>query len=341
MAMKVFITRKIPEAGLTLLKEAGVKVTEYLDQHELTASELIQSCKEHDGLLSVGHNHLDERFLQECRHLRAISLMSAGFDQVDIKAATRLGIAIGHTPGVLNRATSDIALLLMLAVSRNALHMHKTIAKGEWDFFDPTANLGIELYGKTLGIFGLGKIGFEMAKKSSALFNMKVIYHNRTPNEKAENLLKARMVSFDELLRQSDVLSVHCNLSRQTRGIFDRSAFKLMQQSAIFINTARGAIHQEKDLIDALRKGMIWGAGLDVTNPEPMSNDNPLLSMPNVCVLPHIGSATFETRSAMAERAAKNILAGLNGEQMPYVANPGVYHGTDVQTGTESSGHEN
>lgn len=324
--MDIYITRKIPEAGLKLLQEAGHTVTQHTKKKELTTGELIHNCKKHDALMSVGPNKIDEEFLLECHNLKAISLLSAGYDNVDIRAATRLKIAIGHTPGVLNNATSDIALLLMLAVSRNAFFMHKTIAKGEWDFFDPTANLGTELSGKNLGVFGLGKIGFEMAAKCKAVYDMKIIYHNRSQNEEAEKELEASQVTFDELLQKSDVLSVHANLSSQTRGIFDREAFSSMKRSAIFINTARGGIHNEKDLIKALQNGVIWGAGLDVTNPEPMDKDNPLLSMANVCVLPHIGSATMQTRAAMAERAAQNIIAGLKGEEMPYAANPEVYN---------------
>jgi glyoxylate reductase len=323
--MKVFITRKIPETGLKLLQDAGYEVTQRTKRQELPAEELIEGCKDHDALLSIGPDKLNERFFRASGHLRAISLMSAGYDHVDINAATRLNIPIGYTPEVLNKATADIAFLLMLSVSRKAFHMHKSIAKGEWGFFDPTANLGMELYGKTLGVFGLGKIGFEMAKKCTALYAMKVIYHNRSRNEHAEKELEARPVSFEELLMKSDVLSVHANLSPQTRGIFDMEAFRKMKHSAVFINTARGAIHNEKDLTEALQNGVIWGAGLDVTHPEPMDKDNPLLSMPSVCVLPHIGSATVETRSAMANRAARNIIAGLKGERMPYVANPEVY----------------
>lgn len=323
--MNVFITRKIPETGLKLLNDAGHTVTQHTEKRELTAQELINTCKKHDALLSVGHNKIDEPFLIECRHLKAISLLSAGYDNVDIRAATRLKRAIGHTPGVLSKTTGDIALLLMLAVSRNAFYMHKSITKGEWGFFEPTANLGVELYGKTLGVFGLGKIGFDLAKKCTLIFNMKVIYHNRSRNRQAEQELGASPVSFDELLQKSDVLSVHTNLSPQTRGIFNMKAFSSMKRSAIFINTARGAIHNEEDLTEALQKEVIWGAGLDVTNPEPMIKNNPLLSMPNVCVLPHIGSATTEARSAMAERAAQNIIAGLNEKRMPYAVNPEVY----------------
>jgi glyoxylate reductase len=214
---------------------------------------------------------------------------------------------------------------LMLDTSRKAFYMHKSITKGEWGFFDPTANLGIELRGKTLGVFGLGKIGLEMAKCCIGAFGMQVIYHNRNRNEVAEKELNASRVSFDELLEQSDVLTVHTALTPETAGKFDWSAFNKMKSHSIFINTARGAIHNEQDLLRALVEKKIWGAGLDVTNPEPMRPDHPLLSMPNVSVLPHIGSATEETRAAMSVLAARNIIAGLKGERIPFVVNPDVY----------------
>jgi lactate dehydrogenase-like 2-hydroxyacid dehydrogenase len=213
----------------------------------------------------------------------------------------------------------------MLAASRKAFYVHKKILKGEWKFFDPTTDLGIELNGKTLGIFGLGKIGFEMAKRCVGAYNMKVIYHNRQHNVDAEKALNAVRVSFDELLQQSDVLSVHTALTAETKGIFNTTAFSKMKPSSIFINTARGAIHNEEDLRAALESGTIWGAGLDVTNPEPMLPDNPLLNMPNVAILPHIGSATVDTRNAMSVIAAKNVIAGLGGARLPHIVNPEIY----------------
>jgi phosphoglycerate dehydrogenase-like enzyme len=203
--------------------------------------------------------------------------------------------------------------------------MHKTIERGEWNFFDPMKNLGQELRNKTLGIFGLGRIGIELAKKAKAAYGMSIIYHNRSRNEIAERDLGAVYVSFDELLKRSDVLSVHVNLTDETSGVFNKGAFEKMKPNAIFINAARGAIHNEPDLIDALQKKTIWGAGLDVTHPEPMQRDNPLLEMENACVLPHIGSATEETREKMALMAAENIVKLLDGEQMPQVINPDVY----------------
>ena len=320
--MKVFATRFIPAIGLQLMQDAGISVTQWTQQRSLTPEELIGHCQQYDALLSAGQNRIDKNFLQACRHLKVISLLAVGYDNVDVAEAARLGIPVGNTPGVLNNATADTAFLLMLAVSRKAFYLHKKIIQGNWDFYDPTADLGIELTGKTLGVFGLGKIGFEMARKCTAAYNMNIIYHNRGTNLEAEMKLGARKVSFEELLEQSDVLSVHTALSEETRRKFNKAVFEQMKPTAIFINTARGGIHQEEDLIRALQTGTIWGAGLDVTNPEPMQPGNPLLNMPTVAVLPHIGSATTEARNGMAELAAKNIIAGLRGEPLPHPVLP-------------------
>lgn len=323
--MNILITRKIPEKGIALLEASGHHLTVYTEKEALAQHELIRLCEKQDALLSVGFNQLNADFFEQCKHLKAIALMSAGFDNVDIAAASKWGIPVSNTRNVLSRATSDIAFLLMLAVSRNAFNLHKKIEHGEWQFFEPTADLGIELYDKTLGVFGLGGIGTELAKKAKAAYNMNIIYHNRNRNIEAEKLLQAQYVSFDELLKESDVISVHANLSTKTKSLFNLKVFEKMKKGSIFINTARGAIHQEEDLIEALRNGLIWGAGLDVTSPEPMSKDNELLNLPNVCVLPHIGSATIETRSEMAAMAAENLIAALNGQRMPQVINEEVY----------------
>jgi glyoxylate reductase len=323
--MKVFITREIPEPGLRQLEEAGIEISIWKERRELSPEELIEHCKDCDALISAGYNKISHSFLNASKHLKVIALHSVGFDNVDVAEATRLKIPVGNTPGVVSDATADTAFLLMLAVSRKAFFLHTKIINGDWKFFEPTANLGLDLRGKTLGIYGLGKIGFEMAMLCKGAFHMKVIYHNRSNNLQAEKELNAKLVSFDELLEQSDVISVHTNLSAETRGKFDHSVFAKMKRSAIFINTARGGIHNEPDLIAALQNGLIWGAGLDVTNPEPMSKDNPLLTMPSVAITPHIGTATVETRNAMANMATLNIIAGLKGEQIPFPVNPEVY----------------
>jgi len=316
--MKVFISGNIAPIGLKQLEEHHIEITQWKEGRQITADELIQACQDQDGLISVGPNKLDADFLNACKHLKVIALHSVGFDQVDIKEAKKLNIAIGNTPGVLSGATADTAFLLMLSVSRKAFYLHKKILKGEWKNYEPTPELGIELNGKTLGIFGMGKIGLEMAKKCIGAYQMPVIYHNRSQNHEAEKAIGAKYVSFEELLAQSDVLSIHTALTDETKDKFNLDVFKQMKPEAIFINTARDGIHNEKDLIEALEEGFIWGAGLDVTNPEPMQADNVLLNMENVAVLPHIGSATVETRNAMAEIIVKNIVAGLNGEKLPH-----------------------
>lgn len=323
--MNIFISRKISESATALLKNAGHKVVEYLEKKDLSQEELIHICQDYDALLSVGPNKLNETFFNACKHLKGVALMSAGYDNLDVAAATDHHIPVSNTPGVLSKATADVAFLLMLAVSRNAFFSYNRIVNGDWNFYEPTLNLGIELEGKTLGIFGLGRIGMELAHKCKSAYNMQIIYHNRSRNNEAERLLDAHFVPFDDLLAESDVISLHANLSPETKGVFDKAAFNKMKPSSIFINTARGAMHNEADLIEALQSKKIWGTGLDVTNPEPMAKDNVLLTMPNVCVLPHIGSATVETRGKMADMAAGNILAALNGMQMPQCLNPSVY----------------
>lgn len=323
--MKVFISRKIHESGLQFLRTAGIDIDEWTIKRDLSPEELIDHCQKADAFLSAGGSRINRPFLESVKHVKVISLHSVGYDNVDIAAATDLKIPIGNTPGVLSDATADIALLLILASSRKAMFMHNSIHQGHWGFFEPTANLGMDIRGKTLGIFGLGKIGFELARRASAALGMKIIYHNRGRHPEAEKELDALWVSFNDLLENSDVLSVHTALTPETRGRFNMEVFARMKRTSIFINSARGGIHNEEDLTEALKNGIIWGAGLDVTNPEPMRPDHPLLFMPNVCVLPHIGSATEETRAAMSLIAAKNVVAGLKGERLPFVVNPEVY----------------
>ena len=212
----------------------------------------------------------------------------------------------------------------MIAVARKFFFMHKGILRGEWTYFKPNANLGFEFNKKTLGIFGLGRIGMAMAKRCKGAYDMNIIYCNRKANPEAERLYGAKQVSFDELLAQSDVISVHSALNNETREIFNKGAFAKMKPSSIFINTARGGVHNEEDLADALKKGVIWGAGLDVTNPEPMKQDNLLLEMENVCILPHIGSATMEARNEMSRMAAENIISYYRNNTVPNIVNPEV-----------------
>ncbi len=321
-AKKILVTRIFPEIGVEILKESGFEVTAWNQERPMTPDELSENTKSHNALFCTVTDQINETFLQENKHLEIISQFGAGYDNINIPVATSLGIPVGFTPNALSEATADIAFGLMIATSRKMFHLHKKILNGTWDFFRPKANLGIELKNKTLGIFGLGRIGMEMAKRCQGAYNMKIIYHNRGHNQYAEKELNAELVDFNSLLEQSDVLSVHCSLNLETKGVFNMSAFLKMKPSSIFINTSRGSVHNEPDLIEALKKGIIWGAGLDVTNPEPMKPDNILLQMENVCVLPHIGSATVETREEMSRIAAVNIIEFYKNNTIPFVINP-------------------
>lgn len=321
---KIYVSRNIPDTGIELMRKEKFDVTMRTEDSPLTQIELIKKAKQYNALLCTVTEKIDKLFLNECKHLDIISQFAVGYDNIDINEANSLRIPIGYTPVVLSEATADVAFGLMIAASRKMFHLHKTILKGEWDYFRPGANLGIEIKNKILGIFGLGRIGIEMAKRCKAAYNMDIIYSNRTPNEYAEKTYDAKPVSFEYLVQHSDVLSVHCSLNEETKGLFDKTVFKKMKQSAIFINTSRGLVHNEIDLIDALKNGNIWGAGLDVTNPEPMKPDNPLLSMENVAVLPHIGSGTVETRDKMSTLAAENIIEFYKGNRIPGIVNPDI-----------------
>jgi glyoxylate reductase len=321
MSKKVLITRVIPSLAKDLLGNAGFEVTVWEGDGPMTQPQLIERAKNVNALLSLGADKINSHFFSQCSHLDIISQFAVGYDNIDVAEATRRGIPVGHTPDVLSNATADVAFGLMIAVSRKMFYLHKTIEQGGWKQFEPLKNLGIELSGKTLGIFGMGRIGMVMAQRCQGAYRMDIIYHNRSRNYQAEDILGARWVSFDELLQQSDVLSVHSVLSAETRGLFNKSCFSKMKKSAIFINTSRGSVHNEEDLIEALNTGVIWGAGLDVTNPEPMKSDNPLLSMPNAAILPHIGSATEEARNGMARLAAENIIAFYRSGEVPHCVN--------------------
>lgn len=237
---------------MQLLRDAGIDVYVWNEKRELTAQELIELCKDCNALISAGYNQLDAHFLNASSHLNVIAMHSVGFDNVDVAEATWLKIPFGNTPGVVSNATADTAFPLMLAAYRKAFFLHKKIIKRDWQYFEPTVNLGIELYGKSLGIFGLENIGFQMAKRCQGAYDMNIIYTNRNQNEEAERKLNAEYISFEKLLSRSDVLSVHTNLTNDTRGKFTYRVFEKMKSTAIFINTARGSIHNEPDLINAL-----------------------------------------------------------------------------------------
>jgi len=322
--MKVYINKRIPQVGLDIITESNQEIITSESENP-SHEEWLENCKKADIILSVGKSKFNKEFFDNCPNVKAIALFSVGFDQVDIAEATKRKIPIGNTPDVLSRATSDVAFLLMQMVSRKASYNINKIKSGNWKDFDALEELGQELYGKSLGVLGLGRIGFEMAEKCQKAFGMNILYHNRSHNEEAEKELNAKYVSFEELVQQSDVISIHASYTPEQADIFNKETFGKMKPNLIFINTARGGFHNEKDLLEALESGKIWGAGLDVTNPEPMESDSPLLQLPNVCVLPHIGSATIEARNGMSKLAAENVVAFSKGERMPTIVNPEVY----------------
>ena len=324
--MKVLVALNIPDKGIEMMKKEGLDVTVWTEEIPMSPVQLIEECQKYDALLSTSNYDLDSNFFSKCSHLKIISQFAVGYDNINVKEATKLKMPVGNAPNAMTDATADIAFALMLAVSRKMFYMHKTILnKYEFEYFRPKANLGFELKNKTVGILGLGRIGLEFAKRCKGAYNMNIIYHNRNKNKEAEELLNAKFVTFDKLLMESDVLSIHCALTKETKGKFNYDAFTKMKPSSVFINTARGSIHNETDLIKALNDKKIWGAGLDVTDPEPMLHDNPLLFMESVAVTPHIGSATVEARDEMSKLAAENIIAFFKGNNIPNLINNEIF----------------
>lgn len=305
-----------------MLSDKGYEVRIWRGENDLSSEELKREAKDSDVIISIGANRIDKDFLTSCSHLNLISQFAVGYDNIDIETATTMGIPVANTPDAVTEATADIAFLLMQSVARKSMWLHKEILKGNWKRFEPVKNLGTELRGKTLGIFGLGRIGMAMARRCVGAFGMKVIYHNRNRNLEGEKEIGAEWVNFQTLLNQSDVLSVHSILSSETRHRFGIEEFQGMKRNAIFINTSRGGVVKENELEAALKKGLIWGAGLDVTDPEPMRKDHPLLELDNVCILPHVGSGTKETRNEMARVAAQNILSFYESGAPIYCVNP-------------------
>jgi glyoxylate reductase len=324
---KIFISRRIPNKGIEMLKNAGLEVKVWGSAIPPSYEELSEHAAHADALISMLSDRINKDFLLKNKHLKVISNYAVGFNNIDIVTATELGIPIGNTPDVLTDATADHAFTLMLAVARKVLDSNRSIAEGKWKNWEPMGFLGQDLRGRTLGIVGMGRIGQEMARLCFQAFEMKIIYFSNSVKTDLDKKWNAKKVTFDELLAQSDVISVHTSLNEGTKGIFNKDSFAKMKKNTIFINTARGEIHEEIALVEALQTGTIWGAGLDVTNPEPMSAESPLLGLPNVVVTPHIASATIDTRANMSAIAAQNIIKGLKKEKLIGFVNPQVYKG--------------
>ena len=320
---KVFVTRRLPEAGLKLIKEA-CDAEIWPDQLPPPAAVLRHKVAACDGLVALLTDTIDGPFLDKAPRLKVVSNFAVGFNNIDVPACTERGICVGNTPGVLTDATADMAFALLITAARRIVESHQYTLAGKWKTWEPLGHLGQDLAGRTLGVVGMGRIGYALAQRCRGGWDMNILYHDVYKNDKAEKDLAARQVDLDTLLRDSDFVSLHTDLNDKTRGLIGALALGKMKKSAVLINTARGPLVDTKALTAALRAGTIFAAGLDVTDPEPLDANDPLLRLPNVVVAPHIASATVRTRDQMAEICAKNLLAGLRGEPLPAWVNPEV-----------------
>jgi glyoxylate reductase len=319
MQRNVFVTCRIPDESLDVLRKADVKID--LDDGEapLPCVELLARVRDCDGVMVTGADRIDAQFFDAAPKLKVVSCIAVGYDNVDLAEATHRRIAVTNTPGVLTDACADLAWALILGLARRVVEGDRLTRSGEWRGLSTTLLLGVDVAGKTLGIVGAGRIGAAVAKRATG-FSMPILYFARTAKPEMD-ALGAKRVTFDEVLAQSDFLSVHVPLTRETRHMFGEAEFRKMKPTARFINMARGPVHDEAALVRALREAWIAGAGLDVYEHEPQI-DPGLIDMPNVLLLPHIGSATVETRRRMAILAAENLLAVLDGLPCPNIVNP-------------------
>lgn len=322
---KVYVTRIIPEPGLSILKEAGLEI----DLHESkewppSREELIEHVKDKDALLCLLTDKIDAEVMDAAPNLKVVSTYSVGFDHIDIEAATKRGIYVTHTPGVLTDAVAEFTVGLLLAITRRILEADQIIRKGEWNKpWNPFFLTGPELKGKTLGIVGFGRIGRAVAKKVKG-FEMNLIYYDVYRNEQAEKELGVKYVDLETLLKESDFVSLHVPLTKDTYHMIGEKELKMMKPTAYLINTARGAVVDTEALVKALKEKWIAGAALDVFEQEPLPPGHPLTKLDNVILAPHIASATNEARARMAELAAKNLVAVLRGEMPPALVNKDV-----------------
>ena len=318
----VAVTRRIPEAGLRIVREA---TDMRLWEQELPPSpeelaKLLHGC---DGALTLLTDRIDGDVLDREPQLRVISNFAVGFDNVDVPAASERGVAVCNTPGVLTDATADATWSLLMAAARRVVEGVEYVRAGKWKTWGPTLLLGQQVTGATIGIVGFGRIGREVARRARG-FNMDVLIFDTYRDEAAERELGVRYMPLDDLLRTSDFVTLHVALTPETRHLIGPREFGLMKRTAVLINAARGPVVDTAALTAALRDGEIFAAGLDVTDPEPLPADHPLVSLPNCTIVPHTASATVQTRDEMAVLAARNLLAVLEGATPPACVNPEV-----------------
>ncbi len=318
----VAVTRRIPEAGLRIVREAtDMRLWEQeLPPGPEELAKLLHGC---DGALTLLTDRIDGDVLDREPQLRVISNFAVGFDNVDVPAATERGVAVCNTPGVLTDATADATWSLLMTAARRVVEGVEYVRAGKWKTWGPTLLLGQQVTGATIGIVGFGRIGREVARRARG-FNMDVLIFDTYRDEAAERELGVRYMPLDDLLRTSDFVTLHVALTPETRHLIGPREFGLMKRTAVLINAARGPVVDTAALTAALRDGEIFAAGLDVTDPEPLPADHPLVSLPNCTIVPHTASATVQTRDAMAVLAARNLLAVLEGATPPACVNPEV-----------------
>ncbi|HEV2238394.1 MAG TPA: D-glycerate dehydrogenase [Ktedonobacterales bacterium] len=316
---RVFVTRVIPSAGLDRVR-AACDATVWEDELPPPRDVLLRATHDADGLLSLLTDAVDAALMDACPQLRVVSNFAVGYDNIDIPAATERGIVVGNTPGVLTETTADFAFTLMLSAARRVVEGADYVRAGKWRTWGPLLLTGQDAHHATLGLVGLGRIGVEMAKRARG-FDMHVLYSDVLRREDLEREHGIEYVTLPELLARADFVSLHTPLTPATHHLIGREQLRAMKPSAILVNTSRGPVVDCEALAEALGAGEIAGAALDVTEPEPLPADHPLVSLPNCLVVPHIASASIATRSAMARIAAENLLAGLEGAPMTAALN--------------------
>lgn len=315
---KVFVTRRIPDVGIQrLMAEHQVEV--WQGQDPPSREILLERVGGCTGILSMLSDKIDAQVMDSAGGgLKGVANFAVGYNNIDVQAAKLRGVQVGNTPGVLTNATADIAVGLILAAGRcfgPAIH---NVQRMQWRNWEPMMFLGQEFEGKTLGIIGMGRIGYAVAKRMHGGWGMRILYSARNPKNDAQENFNAQRVELDELLQHSDVVSIHCPLTVETRNLIGQRELALMKPNAILVNTARGEVIDQPALSQALEKGKLFAAGLDVTTPEPIDEKDPLRLRDNCLILPHIGSATDQARSQMASMAAENLLAAIAGKPMPF-----------------------
>ena len=325
--MKIFVTRKIPQPGLDLLKKHYTVEVNPFDR-ALSKTEIMNGVQGKDGLLCLLTDPIDAEVIAVEPKLKMIASYAVGYDNIDIVAATKRKIPVSNTPDVLTETTAELAWALLFAVSRRIIEADAFTRDGKFTGWAPMLMLGQDVSHKTLGIIGTGRIGTAFALKSKG-FDMKILYADKQKNQQLEDELGAKRVTVEILLKESDFVSLHVPLTKETQFLIDEQHLQLMKKTAILINTSRGPIIRETALVKALRQHWIFGAGLDVYEKEPELSEE-LKTLPNVILLPHVGSATLETRIKMALMAAKNMIAGLNDDVPPNCVNKEVFQNKSI-----------